>query len=94
MLSGGQKQRVALARTLVMKPKILGFQFFDFYGFYGLIFGYVIYTFPISFTLLKNTMEYIDRRFIVVCRVMGDNAFKTFATSILIPLYLIQEPVF
>ena len=51
-----------------------------------MIFGYVIYTFPISFTLLKNTMEYIDRRFIVVCRVMGDNAFKTFVTSILIPL--------
>lgn len=66
--------------------KLFGFQFFDFYGFYGLIFGYVIYTFPISFTLLKNTMEYIDRRFIVVCRVMGDNAFKTFVTSILIPL--------
>ncbi|WP_407400821.1 ABC transporter permease [Treponema sp.] len=66
--------------------KILGFQFFDFYGFYGLIFGYVVYTFPISFTLIKNTMEYIDRRFIVVCRVMGDNSIKTFFTAILGPL--------
>ena len=66
--------------------KLFGFQFFDFYGFYGLIFGYVVYTFPISFTLLKNTMEYIDRRFIVVCRVMGDSGFKTFITSILTPL--------
>lgn len=66
--------------------KLFGFQFFDFYGFYGLIFGYVVYTLPISFTLIKNTMEYIDRRFIVVCRAMGDSSLKNFFTSILTPL--------
>lgn len=66
--------------------RLFGIQFFDFYGFYGLIFGYVIYTLPIAFTLIKNTMGYIDRRFIIVCRVMGDNSLKTFLTAILRPL--------
>lgn len=66
--------------------RFIGHQFFDFYGFKGLIFGYVIYTFPISFTLLTNTMSYIDRRYIVVSRLMGDNPFRSFFTAVLSPL--------
>ena len=66
--------------------RLLGHQFFDFYGFKGLIFGYVLYTFPISFTLLSNTMGYIDRRFIVVTRLMGDSKFRSFMTAVFQPL--------
>lgn len=66
--------------------RLIGRQFFDFYGFKGLIFGYVIYTFPISFTLLTNTMGYVDRRFLVVCRLMGDSKLRSFFTAIFTPL--------
>lgn len=66
---------------------LLGHQIFDFYGFRGLIFGYVIYTLPISFTLINNTMHYMDKRFLVVSRLMGDNCFKSFWTVILQPLW-------
>lgn len=67
--------------------KIFDKQIFDFYGFKGLIFGYVIYTLPISFTLIRNTMTYIDKRYLIVCRIMGDNTFKCFCTAILQPLW-------
>ena len=40
--------------------KLIGTQLFDIYGFGSLIFGYVIYTLPISFLLILNTMGYID----------------------------------
>ena len=66
--------------------KLLGHQLFDFYGFKGLIFCYVIYTLPISFTLLRNTMQYIDKRYIIVCKVMGDNNLKCFFTAVFQPL--------
>ena len=66
--------------------KILGHQLFDFYGFKGLIFCYVIYTMPISFTLIRNTMNYIDRRYLIVCKVMGDSPLKCFYTAIFQPL--------
>ena len=67
--------------------KVIGRQLFDFYGFNGLVFGYVIYTLPISFTLTKNTMAYIDKRYMVVCRIMGDSALKCFYTAVLQPLW-------
>ena len=66
--------------------RLFGFQLFDFYGFKGLIFCYVIYTLPISFTLIRNTMSYIDKRYLVVCRIMGDSPVKCFNTAILQPL--------
>ncbi len=66
--------------------KILGHQFFDFYGFKGLVFCYVIYTMPISFTLIRNTMNYIDKRFLIVCKIMGDPPIKCFYTTIFRPL--------
>ena len=52
--------------------RLLGFQPFDIYGFGGLLLGYVVYTLPIAFLLLSNTMRYIDKRFITVSRLMGD----------------------
>lgn len=67
--------------------KLFGHQLFDFYGFNGLTFCYIIYTLPIAFTLFRNSMMYIDKHFIIVCRVMGDNAIKCFYTSVIRPLF-------
>lgn len=66
--------------------QIFGRQLFEIYGFNGLLLGYVIYTLPISFMLLLNTMGYIDKKFMVVSRIMGDNAFATFKMTVLRPL--------
>lgn len=66
--------------------RLLGHQFFEIYGFHGLLIGYVIYTLPISFMLINNTMGYIDKKFMVVSRLMGDHPFATFRMTVLRPL--------
>lgn len=66
--------------------KLFGRQLFDIYGFNGLLFGYVIYTLPISFMLVLNTMGFIDKKFMVVSRVMGDRPGQTFLQTIMRPL--------
>ena len=66
--------------------KVFGFQLFDIYGFNGLLLGYVIYTFPIAFMLINNAMSYIDKKFIIVSKLMNDNYFKTFKNTLMIPL--------
>lgn len=65
---------------------VLGRQLFDIYGYSGLLIGYVIYTLPISFMLINNTMGYIDKKFMIVSRAMGDNQFRSFMTTIITPL--------
>lgn len=67
--------------------KVLGKQLFDVYGLSGLLIGYVIYTLPVSFMLINNTMGYIDKKYLVVSRVMGDHARQTFYQTIMRPLY-------
>lgn len=66
--------------------KLIGQQFFEIYGFWGLLLGYTIYTLPISFLLIHNTMCYVDKKFIVVSKVMGDSSFSTFFMTIFRPL--------
>lgn len=66
--------------------KLFGRQFFEIYGFGGLLFGYVIYTLPVSFLLILNTMGYIDKKFSVVSRIMGDSPFKNFLQTVARPL--------
>lgn len=66
--------------------RLFGRQIFDIYGFNGLLLGYVVYTLPVAFTLLHNAMVYIDRRFMIVSRLMGDSPLQTFRMTILIPL--------
>ena len=66
--------------------RLFGTQLFDIYGFNGLLLGYVIYTLPVSFLLLSNTMSYIDKKFSVVSRIMGDSPFATFVGTVLRPL--------
>lgn len=66
--------------------RLLGRQLFDIYGLAGLLMGYVIYTLPISFMLIHNTMGYIDKKFMVVSRVMGDHPLAVFQQTIIRPL--------
>lgn len=66
--------------------KLLGVQLLDVYSAQGLIFGYIIYTLPISFMLINNAMNYVDKKFMVVSRLMGDSGWKTFRNTILRPL--------
>ena len=64
--------------------KLFGRQLFDIYGFNGLLLGYVVYTLPIAFTLINNAMGYIDKRFMIVSRLMGDSPLQTFRMTIVI----------
>ncbi len=66
--------------------RLFGRQLFEIYGFGGLMFGYVIYTLPVSFLLILNTMSYIDKKFMVVSSVMGDRPLKTFLNTVARPL--------
>ena len=52
--------------------RLLGRQFFDIYGFGGLLVGYVIYTVPVAFLLIHNTMDFVDKKTLIVSKVMGD----------------------
>lgn len=66
--------------------RLFGKQLFDIYGMNGLLIGYAIYTLPVSFMLIHNTMGYIDRQFSVVSKIMGDSHLKTFRETVLRPL--------
>ena len=66
--------------------RLLGHQFFDIYGFGGLLVGYVIYTVPVAFLLIHNTMGYVDKKTLVVSKAMGDGTLSTFWIAILRPL--------
>lgn len=66
--------------------RILGFRVVHIYGVAGLMIGYVIYTLPISFMLLNNSMSYIDKKYMIVSRLLGDSPVKTFFVTVLRPL--------
>ena len=68
----------AFGRQGLITRLLGGRQLFDIYGASGLMIGYIIYTLPISFVLINNTMGYIDKKFLVVSRVLGDNAPRSF----------------
>ena len=66
--------------------RLFGRQLFDIYGINGLLIGYVIYTLPVAFMLLHNSMSYIDKKFSIVSRLMGDNGIKTLFQTVFQPL--------
>lgn len=66
--------------------RLFGHKIFEIYGFHGLLIGYIIYTLPISFMLIHNTMGYIDKKYMVVSRLMGDHVWSTFWVTVLQPL--------
>lgn len=66
--------------------KIFGHEFY-MYGYPGLTIGYVIYTIPTAFMLIHNTMGYVDKKFGIVSKLMGDSTTATFQISVLRPLF-------
>ncbi|WP_264740067.1 ABC transporter permease subunit [Cytobacillus firmus] len=66
--------------------KIFGESLFSIYGINGLLIGYVIYTIPPAFLLIYNSFIYIDKKFIVVSKLMGDGAARSFWNTIIRPL--------
>lgn len=66
--------------------RLLGRQLFNIYGFGGLLIGYVIYTTPVAFLLVSNTMSYVDKKTLVVSKTMGDGVLSTFWIAVLRPL--------
>ncbi|MEK5252929.1 ABC transporter permease subunit [Paenibacillus sp. FSL F4-0125] len=67
--------------------KIFGRNLFEIYGFNGLLIGYVIYTLPSAFLLIHNSFKYIDKKFIVVSKLMGDGTVRSFMNTIVRPLW-------
>lgn len=66
--------------------RLAGVQLVDIYGISGLLLGYVIYTLPTAFMLISNTMGFIDRKFMIVSRLMGDSKARSFFSTVLTPL--------
>ncbi|WP_252502174.1 ABC transporter permease subunit [Sporosarcina sp. Marseille-Q4943] len=66
--------------------KIIGQNLFEIYGFNGLLIGYVIYTLPAAFLLINNSFKYIDKKFIIVSKLMGDGTIRSFKNTIVRPL--------
>ena len=69
-----------------MLTRLFGHEIY-MYGYPGLTLGYVIYTIPTAFMLIYNTMGYIDKKFGLVSKLMGDNALSNFNISVLRPLW-------
>ena len=46
----------------------------------------MIYTVPVAFLLIHNTMGYVDKKTLVVSKAMGDRDLATFWIAILRPL--------
>lgn len=65
---------------------LCGRQLFEIYGYTGLLMGYVIYTLPVCFMLINNTMGYVDKKFMIVSRAMGDSKFRCFMNTVITPL--------
>ncbi|KFI99127.1 ABC transporter permease subunit [Bifidobacterium stellenboschense] len=66
--------------------QLIGHPLFDIYGFNGLLIGYVIYTLPTCFLLINNSFQFVDKKFIIVSHIMGDNPLTTFLNTVLRPL--------
>ena len=67
--------------------KLFGRNLFEIYGFNGLLIGYVIYTLPSAFLLINNSFLYIDKKFIIVSKLMGDGTIRSFMNTIVRPLW-------
>lgn len=65
--------------------QIVGKLPFSIYGFWGLLITDIVYTLPPAFLVLYNAFRYVDRRYVIVSRVMGDKPWRTFYMTALRP---------
>ncbi|MFP3813078.1 ABC transporter permease, partial [Bacillus sp. SIMBA_005] len=66
--------------------KLLGKPLVTIYGFNGLLIGYVLYTLPVAFILMQNSMQYIDKRFLLVSMLMHDRPSRRFYHTVFRPM--------
>lgn len=66
--------------------RIFGHEFFSIYGATGVIMGFVLYTLPVTFILLNHSMHYLDKRFLLVSRLMQDGWLQRLWVTILQPM--------
>ena len=58
--------------------QLIGALPFSIYGFWGLLITNILYTLPPAFLVMMSAFMYVDRRFVIVSRVMGDKPLRTF----------------
>lgn len=66
--------------------KLIGQPLFTIYGYNGLVIGYVLYTLPVAFILMQNSMQYIDKRFLLVSILMRDHSLRRFYHTVFRPM--------
>lgn len=66
--------------------KLVGQPLFTIYGYKGLVIGYVLYTLPVAFILMQNSMQYIDKRFLLVSILMHDQPMRRFYHTVYRPM--------
>lgn len=66
--------------------RLVGQELFSIYGKSGVILGLLIYTIPVTFLLMNDAMNYLDKRYLTVSRLMGDEFFRGLKITILQPL--------
>ncbi|WP_347723599.1 ABC transporter permease subunit [Lysinibacillus capsici] len=66
--------------------KLVGQPLFTVYGYNGLVIGYVLYTLPVAFILMQNSMQYIDKRFLLVSILMHDQPMRRFYHTVYRPM--------
>ncbi|OIK10230.1 iron ABC transporter permease [Bacillus sp. MUM 116] len=66
--------------------KVFGRKLFEIYGLKGLLIGYVIYTLPASFLLIHNSFQYMDKKYTIVSKLMGDGKVRGFINTTVRPL--------
>jgi len=66
--------------------KLFGQPIVTIYGFNGLLIGYVLYTLPVAFILMQNSMQYIDKRFLLVSMLMHDKPSRRFYHTVFRPM--------
>lgn len=66
--------------------KLVGQPLFTIYGYNGLVIGHVLYTLPVAFILMQNSMQYIDKRFLLVSILMHDQPMRRFYHTVYRPM--------
>jgi len=66
--------------------RLLGREIIEIYGFNGLLMGYVIYTLPSAFLLINSAFGYMDKKFIIISKLMGDGFLRSFFNTVIRPL--------
>ncbi|WP_249660170.1 ABC transporter permease subunit [Lysinibacillus fusiformis] len=66
--------------------RLAGQPLFKIYGYNGLVIGYILYTLPVAFILMQNSMQYIDKRFLLVSMLMHDRPLRRFYHTVFRPM--------